>query len=185
MNIITLAFVPQRETEGSRPPPSSLPPPPPSPHGRRLHVKIILLSCRGRHIRPFRAYIHCVRASSIGCAINERRSTRGDGTRVSAACVTRARACARYDAREQRGTSEGDGRVYTHTQTQRDAAGVARARGMEEPTNMAIIHKCKREERGSNRVGKRRCITSSGRKEEKNPSLPFRRSAKGANEERG
>lgn len=61
-------------------------------------------------IRPFRAYtLHPTR---IGCAINERRSTRGGGTRVSAACVTRVRACARCDARAPERARETD--VYTH-----------------------------------------------------------------------
>jgi len=36
----------------------------------------------------------------IECTINERHSTRGGGTRVSAACASISlRACARYDAR--------------------------------------------------------------------------------------
>ena len=79
-------------------------------------------------VGPFRACM--MYRACIECIINERHSTRGGGTRVSAACAsTSLRACARYDARGlELGTSKRDKRVYTNAN-----------KGDGEPTNMAII----------------------------------------------
>lgn len=71
----------------------------------------------------------------IECIINERHSTRGGGTRVSAACASIPHyALARPMTREGWNESKGDKRVY-----------IDASKGDGEPTNMAIIQKCEGE----------------------------------------